>query len=732
MGMTGDGTLKWLSKDLAAYQMRTCAVDARAGSIWAMCTGSEADYTRTVVRRFDAAGKVLAQRVIGKTKGIGRPAFLIALANGGVAQGGARGSNMWLGVLDAQASPTLDKALPNAGALLGGSVAADGRLWLVGASSSVSANALLMSATATGQLLTARQFDGLGHEELAAIIPAADAGVLAVGSSTAGPRNWSKAHAHGLLIRADAWGRPTCKESGLCANLSPAKCDDKSDCTVDACVPAKGCVHTELALGAACEDGNPCTAADACAKGKCIAGGPTDCDDGKSCTTDSCHLAKGCQHVIEAKTLGKACDDGQVCTGGDRCTKQGCEATATAKMWRKTYDVAGLLDATHAARAADGSIMFVGPVVKGMGWVRVDADGKLLKTGQIKPVTGTSTAMLSAQATMRGVIGRKGGGFVAVGSYTKAGKGVNYAEAFTNEAWEIGADGKFVQRQEWPDTHQIAGVLNSRSGDGSYVVYAVGRYGAGHGLNLRARGGASWSRVHAEKDLGYRIDWAYGDALSDTSLLFTGRLWKVEKERAWAGRYTAHGAGLWTAQYTGLYSCYSAAVRTDGKLLVSCGVHAKSGAEYHWRLLTVDHATGKELGRTAGPANGVHEVRAMYVLADNHVVLGGHRTVNSPTQPFLTALNAAGKVAWTRTYPAATGLQLMRPLGLIPVPGGWYLTAMHNDQGTKRPALLRLGPWGHADCKAAGACVAALAKGCDDGKAATLDYCDAVKGCAAL
>jgi hypothetical protein len=34
-----------------------------------------------------------------------------------------------------------------------------------------------------------------------------------------------------------------------------------------------------------------------CAGGHCQSGTPTDCDDGNTCTTDSCDRATGCVHT---------------------------------------------------------------------------------------------------------------------------------------------------------------------------------------------------------------------------------------------------------------------------------------------------------------------------------------------------------------------------------------------------------------------------------------------------
>lgn len=65
--------------------------------------------------------------------------------------------------------------------------------------------------------------------------------------------------------------------------------------------------------GARCDDGNVCTADDACTAGVCIAGARAACDDGDSCTVDSCEPASGCTHV------GGDADGDAVCDDVDNC-----------------------------------------------------------------------------------------------------------------------------------------------------------------------------------------------------------------------------------------------------------------------------------------------------------------------------------------------------------------------------------------------------------------------------
>jgi hypothetical protein len=104
---------------------------------------------------------------------------------------------------------------------------------------------------------------------------------------------------------------------GACLPGAASPCDDQNACTQDACELAKGCTHTDVEGG--CDDGDPCTIADACKAGQC-GGAVKDCDDANPCTLDTCGPA-GCSH--KAKAENAACEDGDSCTQGDLCDHDG-------------------------------------------------------------------------------------------------------------------------------------------------------------------------------------------------------------------------------------------------------------------------------------------------------------------------------------------------------------------------------------------------------------------------
>lgn len=142
---------------------------------------------------------------------------------------------------------------------------------------------------------------------------------------------------------------------------------DDSQCMKRLCQPKTGaCALTPAIEGAHCEDGNPCTASDACKGGKCVAGvsvcacqSQTDCakfEDGDLCNgtlycdqappEPTCKLnpstLKSCPSVDDTTCLknrcqpktglcqwqpevqGAPCDDGVPCTKADHCAAGKC------------------------------------------------------------------------------------------------------------------------------------------------------------------------------------------------------------------------------------------------------------------------------------------------------------------------------------------------------------------------------------------------------------------------
>ena len=83
-------------------------------------------------------------------------------------------------------------------------------------------------------------------------------------------------------------------ELGQCVGSNGQNCNDGNSCTGDSCDPAIGCTHKSLD-GVDCNDGDDCTLQDKCTSGKCVALAKNNCDDGNGCTEDTCNTVGGCK-----------------------------------------------------------------------------------------------------------------------------------------------------------------------------------------------------------------------------------------------------------------------------------------------------------------------------------------------------------------------------------------------------------------------------------------------------
>ena len=128
--------------------------------------------------------------------------------------------------------------------------------------------------------------------------------------------------------------------SGTCSDGDP--CTEGDRCALGQCVPDKlvDCPTTPCASttwcdseagkclselkpdGSECESENSCVARATCESGQCVAHETIPCDDGNSCTEDTCELGEGGQPDCAQVTL----PDDTVCEGLGYCSGGACVA----------------------------------------------------------------------------------------------------------------------------------------------------------------------------------------------------------------------------------------------------------------------------------------------------------------------------------------------------------------------------------------------------------------------
>ncbi|MBX7116092.1 MAG: hypothetical protein K1X64_17310 [Myxococcaceae bacterium] len=108
-----------------------------------------------------------------------------------------------------------------------------------------------------------------------------------------------------------------------CGGNQVVACDDGNTCTIDTCTPTTGACVATGQPGLACNDNSACTTSDQCGGvgGVTCGGTAVVCNDGNQCTDDSCDPMSGCAFTNDNSN---ACDDGNSCTSGDACNAGVC------------------------------------------------------------------------------------------------------------------------------------------------------------------------------------------------------------------------------------------------------------------------------------------------------------------------------------------------------------------------------------------------------------------------
>jgi hypothetical protein len=144
------------------------------------------------------------------------------------------------------------------------------------------------------------------------------------------------------VCHADVCSASVCSSQGFfacsangSAFAAPVICDDGSTCTTDSCDTTVGCKFAPQPDGTVCGgDGAACGALSKCQSGKCAVVQAAGCDDGNVCTDDLCSPQTGCVHTPNAGGKCTANKDGSPCTSGAvACQASGLCGEGPAPGW---------------------------------------------------------------------------------------------------------------------------------------------------------------------------------------------------------------------------------------------------------------------------------------------------------------------------------------------------------------------------------------------------------------
>jgi hypothetical protein len=128
----------------------------------------------------------------------------------------------------------------------------------------------------------------------------------------------------------NACTQPGTCQLGVCKGQSPLVCSAPDSCHDAYCDPASGqCVTQARAEGASCNSGYACAQAGVCQSGACNGATPIACPAPDACHDVACHPAMGTCTLTE-KANGAACDDHDACSQADACQAGVCKGASAA------------------------------------------------------------------------------------------------------------------------------------------------------------------------------------------------------------------------------------------------------------------------------------------------------------------------------------------------------------------------------------------------------------------
>ncbi len=503
----------------------------------------------------------------------------------------------------------------------------------------------------------------------------ADLGKL--GLAISGARTY-QGKTSGLLIRADPWGRASCKKTDKCLDKAAGHCDDGKHCTADRCDAAQACKHGAVDT-LLCDAKDGCSLPGACKSGTCksavngrLFSHSWQYDKGPSTHAQTIALTNG-TYV----TTGQTVDQGKHSAYVARFAADGSE------VHRLSFTIDGQAWGAALAPMSDGGYVVLG---RNSGKGRYGAIQR--RSVDNKMLWGKSHEFFKSARPL-GLLAFADGNFGVI-------------------LQPLGGAANSVQVRK----HNPAG----------------GQIWLSAGMSTgQVTGGKPWrpdSSADTAKTGQTLISWR-GSARSDGSSVIGGTLIDTTgsaKRRGWLAGLAGNGTKQWATAFAPSTSVhmYILDVAAGPGGAVAGGVRASNTNE-GWILAV--NGSGKQLWQQFYKGYG-HAIDSVSVLATGEVVAGGWKTVNGETGAWLGRFTAGGTMQWQRILGTTKGFVH----AIYALPDGDLLLG-GSSQPSGSTLLMRADRWGHVGCAAAGNCAGKAANGCSDGNKCTVNYCDAAKGC---
>ncbi|MCB9738961.1 MAG: hypothetical protein H6747_06815 [Deltaproteobacteria bacterium] len=494
-----------------------------------------------------------------------------------------------------------------------------------------------------------------------------------------------------------------CTEGDACAGTSctgkTKACGDDNDCTTDACDPKSGCTNVPKA-GSACNDNDACTEKDACTGGKCV-GAALNCDDGNSCTKDSCNTTAGCKNELLDKV---PCDDGSTCTVDDTCDSGICKATSA--LWSKVVSLNPATESVYDATLdSTGALVLVGYHRVGDSVDNNATDRFVTRFDETGKQVYFSSPPNTGEDHYEGIAAGADGDVYCVGQSETANQFFSSKNFFLARVNIAGAQ-IWSRKIGDPDYGRDVAVV----GDKDVVAIAEG----GSKVTVlsfdRESGGTLWT--NAPRQSGWE-----GQAVARigaTDVIASG--YASNQSVAWAARLDGSGNVLWNHTLSGA---------TDS------GVEIFTAQPLGTQVVLGGGVGGDPLLLTLSGDGQVAD-KQLVKGVESSAFYGLDRTPDGgllgtgPTG-LLVRVGASGTIVWTRSLFVQDGSFTVRGGGertdgtlLV---GGRSVALSVADAGVRR-----LDRWGNATCTGSGSCYTKPLSSCDDKNPCTLDGCSVSQG----